>query len=241
MPYYRRKKVLTNRALTKKVREMENEPELKYKDTEFNVTQTDMVDHVVSGQEGEQVPTTFAIGLVGQGVDARARIGDFIRATSLKIRLSMRYAPNTNISPTAFIRMILYYDSSPQGEASVTVGQANSVLDIGSSDEYIYQMYNYSEVAARYKILMDKTYTLNSQTIYEPITGNWIPQRSSRYIKKTIKLGRKTIYSGPDGLIGDVQTNGLYVTWLFYAEGTDESNLTTAIVTGTMRMYYKDE
>lgn len=238
MPYYRQKKVLTNRALTRKVREMENEPELKFKDTKILPTNLDMINHVVSGTPTP--PTIYPIGLVGQGTDARARIGDFIRATSLKIRLRMRYLPNTNISPQAHVRMIIYYDANPQG-ATTQFGTVNSLLDNDSSDQYVLQHYNYSEMGVRYKVLYDKIHTFNSTSDYGTLTDDLFPSASSKYIKKTIKLGRKTIYSGADALASNVQSNGLYVVWFFYAEGTNEDQPQTISADSCFRMYYKDE
>lgn len=235
MVYNRRyqRKVPTNKQLDKKIRKLENEDELKFKDTLFLVSQTDAA-----------AGTVYPIGLVGQGIDARARIGDFIRPTSLKCRFTITFQPNTVINSTSVVRMIIFYDSEPAGELPIVVDSTSvdseSLLDIQTSAFPILMQYNYSTMQSKYKVLVDKVMTLNSQAGSGLTASVIAPTPITKYWKKSVKLSRKTIYSGDGALITALQSNGLFICFLYETFGGAIEDPNTLDIVGNIRMYYKD-
>jgi len=83
MPYKRyQRKVPTNKQLDKKIRNIVNDQELKYKDNQFSVTNENM--RWTMGPPA-LTPLSFYVSNPGIGSDERARDGDIIRGTSLKL------------------------------------------------------------------------------------------------------------------------------------------------------------
>lgn len=248
MPYRRYNRynhVMTNRQLTKKVKEIQADEELKHKDTIFAVGEVDASTIAGVG------PTVYPIGLVGNGTDDRARIGEEIIHTSLKLRFRVQVTFNQNenevlLTPNnyCFLRMIVFYHDFPDGEIPPVIASDDALLDTNSAVSPIEMMYEYGSVSSGiYKVLYDKVYTMTSQGIYLPDVEIGAPagQPVCRYIKKTIKIGRKQRYYGDDATIADLQTNGLFVFWYFDTPNSDIENRNQLLITGSARLYYKDD
>lgn len=228
---------MTNRQLTRKVKKMEDEVELKYKDTAYNI-----------GQVEATAFKPYNIGLIGQGVDERARIGDFIRHTSLKMRFWIRFEPNNTVATTAFVRVLLCYDSQPTQTTS-SLGQppvdlitgsilGQSLLDTSEINPLL-QHYDVQTCAMRYRVLYDKVFTLQSRQ-NDTATDPPGPAPVSMFLKKKIKLGRKAVYNGNGAVYEQLTTNALYFAVYFYAPESNEADQDQLICTGNIRLYYKD-
>lgn len=247
MPYRRYNKynrVMSNKQLTKKVKEIQNDEELKHKDTLFAVGEVDA--SIIAGVG----PTVYPIGLVGEGTDARARIGEEIINTSLMLRFQVKLLFNSNetgIAPAnniGFLRMIVFYHEFPDGEIPPVVAVADALLDANSAFSPINMMYDYGSVnAGVYKVLYDKVYTLTASDLYIPDAeiGALAGVPVSRFIKKKIKIGRKQRYYGDDAVIQDLQSNGLFVFWLLDTPNSDPTDRNQLQIDGSIRLYYKDD
>lgn len=231
MPYYRSRPTI--RKLDKRIRKIENEVELKHKDETFFVGQPDANFSV------------YDICTVGNGTDNRARIGNEIMTTSLKMKLGITWTPNTYNDTTAFIRMILFWDSEPNGEIpSIVAGSLGdqSVLDPNSTTlASIFDQYDYNTTSSRFRVIYDKVWTLRSQfAVQDPITSDVFPAPTSLYITKKWKLGRKQIYNGDDPDPEQLVTNGIYAGWYLYSYYPSPSEFNSLALDATFRLYFKD-
>lgn len=225
---------MTNRQLTRKIKKMDNNVELKHKDQDILVGQLD-ADFSV-----------YEVCPVGQGDDERGRIGDEITTTSLKLRMAIRFSPNDFLNTTAMIRMILFWDSAPAGEIPSIVSVTpldQSVLDPQSSAlEPIYDQYDYTTTQNRFRIIYDKVWTLSSQ--FASVTGDLetsgYPAPVVRFITKKFKLGRKQLFQGGEASYTSWVTNGLFVGWYLYSPGLSTSEFNALGIDANFRLYYKD-
>jgi len=213
---------------------MDNDIELKHKDQDLALGQLD-ADFSV-----------YNICSVGVGADAKGRIGEEINTTSLKMRMGIRWLPNAPLNTACHIRMILFWDSAPNGELPNIVSTGpddQSVLDPASTAfESIFDQYNYNSTQQRFRIIYDKVWTLSSQfvAVNSDIELDDHPAPVMRYVKKTFKLGRKQIYQGNDPDYQALVTNGLYVGWYFYSPDSSDSEFNSLFIDANFRLYYKD-
>lgn len=230
MPYYNRYKsrVPTNKQLNDKIKKLQSEEELKYKDTTYAI-----------GQVEADAFTVYPIGLVGIGTDARARIGDCIRGTSLKLRFQFLFTPNALLSSSAFLRMIVFYANDVDGVLPKVYNDDYALLDASSSFNPLLQQYNYSAMQDDFKVLHDEVFTMRAF----PLLGAApeVPLPNQMFFKKTIKLSRKTWYAGDNAVITDLESNGLFIAFYFDSQLGDPSDPNQLVIDGAIRMYYKDD
>lgn len=230
MPYRR---APSNYQLAKRIRKIESEIELKHKDEDFFVGQVD-ADFSV-----------YDICVVGLGGDSRGRIGDEIQTTSLKMRLGIIWTPNTYNNLTAHLRMILFWDSAPNGDVPSIVSTGpldQSVLDPASTSlEPIFDQYNYNTTQDRFRIIYDKVWTLRSQFITsDPDTLTDLPGPVSMFVTKKWKLGRKQVFQGNAADYTSMVTNGIYVGWYLYSPDNSTSEFNSLKLDAAFRLYFKD-
>lgn len=236
MVYYPRKrynkrynKVPSNKQLAQKIKKLQNDEELKYKDTGYFVGQVEAADF-----------TVFPVGLVGNGDDARARDGDIIRGTSLKMRFAFTFTPNNSLATTAFIRMIVFYARNVDGELPAVYNDINGLLDPNSASTPLLQMYNYTAMQDQFKVLYDNVITLESN--HDIVVGaTSAASPVSYFMNDKVKISRKQTYSGPNAVIGDLEANGIFVAWYFVAPNSETADEDQLVLEGTIRMYFKDD
>lgn len=225
---------MTNRQLTKKIKKLDNEIELKHKDESFQLGQVDANFSV------------YDICVVGLGGDERGRIGDEIVTTSLKMRSVITWTPNAFNNNTCLIRMILFWDAAPNGEVPSIIPVTpldQAVLD-NSNTAFtpIHFMYDYSTTQDRFRIIYDKVWSLSSQYRYsvDDIEFDGNPAIVTKFISKKFKLGRKQIFAGDGADYTTMVTNGIYAGWYFYSPNASTSEFNSLIIDSTFRLYYKD-
>ena len=182
--FYRR--APSNYQLNKKIKKLEDEQEIKYKDIWHTITATRTPD--VQGQvfllNGTQVGP-YATG---------ERIGSQIRATSLQLRgyfyiplLGTLDTPITDTLRAPMIRLIVFWVTNPVG-TPVIVGNSDTALDgvldniIGSTADNIFAPYQFQSYPA-IKVLYDKTYRFPQPTIV--ISGGYAKTCSCRSTIRT--------------------------------------------------------
>lgn len=209
----------SNYQLNKKIKKLQEEPEIKYKDAWHTISATRTPDS--QGQvfllNGTQVGP-YATG---------ERIGSQIRATSIQLRgyfyipiLGVLNTPETDTLRAPMIRLIVFWVTNPVG-TPVIVGNSDTALDgvldniIGSTADNIFAPYQFQSYPA-IKVLYDKTYTFKVPPIVrydDEVTPNR-PESTAPYvmINKKIKLSRLVKYNGEQSTISNFTNNALYMT-----------------------------
>ena len=215
--FYRR--APSNYQLNKKIKKLEDEQEIKYKDIWHTISATRTPD--VQGQVFLLNGTQVGPYVTGE------RIGSQIRATSLQLRgyfyiplLGTLDTPNTDTLRAPMIRLIVFWVTNPVG-TPVIVGNSDTALDgvldniIGSTADNIFAPYQFQSYPA-IKVLYDKTYTFKVPPIIrynDGISANR-PESTTPYvmINKKIKLSRLVKYNGEQSTISNMTNNALYMT-----------------------------
>lgn len=255
----------SNYQLNKKIKKIQQDEELKYLDRVIPVNGVANPDGSGILPEPSEILNIISVGTSQYS----NRIGGVVKNTSLQWR-GILYLDHLNVEnedpvePFEYgrpmVRMIIYWDSSPNGAGHQLIGSpvtngAESLLDntatVGSSNaaaSNILLPYSQATVGAgRFKILYDKTFTFNraqsSVNLANTTTATpvFVPTYPSIFIKGKIKLSRKTFYTGPAATIGAISTNGLYVAFI----STLDANIAQdrLLVSGQtfFRLYYKDD
>lgn len=219
----------TNKQLDKKIKKMQSDVELKYKD-------------VYSTQDMTDAGTLVLLNAVVRGAEPVQRIGNTIRATSLQIRGQI----STDLVDTGLAairtRVIVFWDKQANGIAPTLIGASStaSVLDTTTVTDATLAPYNHNMVD-RYKILMDKHIMLVPKVVgdFDPATGvTTFYGQISIAMNSHIKLSRKIRYDeSNNGNITDIMTNSLYIGLL----SDRAAAATNPFLEFGSRMYYKDE
>lgn len=225
-----KKKKPTVQTLAKKIDMLQDDVELKYKDTELNSIP------FTSDSSNSIVLLNGIAGSTGPS----GRIGQELRMTSIHFRGVIR-RDNLELSPQV-ARLLIVYDKTPNGVAP-TFGQLidNSVID---DVNYLpFDPYNRDLVPGRFKILYDKNYVLNPQ-----VADGWTQDGTTftvsgygtvdRLFNKKIPLQKRSVYGGATntGVITDITIGSIYMLAIG-SEGIAAPNITFH---GGCRLFYKD-
>lgn len=250
----------SNYQLNKKIKKMQQQAELKYSDSLTDLIITNDPNEALSKQN-------FLLNDIAIGPSQlNNRIGAEVRNTSIQYRgniyiqhLNHLIPPPGNLDTYDYgkpmVRMIVYWDSSPNGQGhdifgSPALAGSESLLDNGMAGENIFCPYNMSTVGAgRFKILKDKTYTFNrDQPLVSldpttaPSTTTWYNTFPNMFIQGKIKLSRVTTYTGPTASINAISTNALYVLFISNYNGTQAAK-PRLYMSGEVqwRLFFKDD
>lgn len=137
---------------------------------------------------------TQALNVLAQGDAANTRTGNSVVGKNLQVKLTMQQAGAT---PSQSVRVIIYLDKQPNG-ALPSVGGAGGILQTA-----VYQAFLSDGSRARYRILMDKTFSVQTSG---PSIINY---------KKFIPLrDLQTRFGQNLGTIADIQTNALGILYI---------------------------
>lgn len=228
----------SNYQLNKKIKKLQQDPELKFKDYFYGANVTTAPD-----EHG-----IFVCNATSSGIGATNRIGNEIRCTSLEIRGYVfinnlqTVVQKSDLYRVPMIRMIVFWDKSPNGQMPDIIGntlinEEDCLLDNTNGADPIFCPYSRS-TATRFRILYDKTYRFPQPTVVvsggyvnpNPVVNTVVPHV---YIQKKIKLSRVTRYSGPDDTFEDISENGLYIAMIstYDAASGDNYYITAELMT----------
>lgn len=220
----RQNKAIVN--LSKKVKKIENDTELKHKDVLYANT--------------DVIPATQVLwathNYIAQGTSSITRLGNMIAPTSYQIRVRFR-ADNAQVTEDSRVRMIIFWDRQCNGADPDPTG-VDGLLDDSVITNQIFAPRNYNTLE-RYKIVKDETFTLHPVLATTTVVATGVVSVVQRVsIQKTyfIKSSRLLKYSGNAGTVADLVSNALYV--LFYSDIAGGTN--PPEVDGGVRMYFKD-
>lgn len=224
-----RKPVPRISTLNKKIKRLEDSIELKYFDTVFfNTIDNTGELHLING--------------MASGATQITRVGAEIEATSVQFRFAIDTNPQ-NVGGCQRVRMILFWDSQPNGAAPTLAGDplsgggAGALLNNGTITQLVYAPYQY-ENQERFRILYDKIFVLNPRFWQEH--DNSTPTAITEVYpigvsgKKKIKLGRKVKYDATLASITAINKNSLYMAYV----STEPANAPTVYC--GFRLYFKD-
>lgn len=206
----------SNYQLNKKIKKLQKDPELKFLDNWSELNVTDSGDLMVCNA-------------IGSGITQTERDGNEVRCTSLEIR-GYAYVNNlvivnqkSDLYRVPLLRMIVFWDSSPNGALPDLIGNSiatedDSLLDNTDGADPVFLPYNRNTIG-RFRVLYDKTYRFpqsphvmsGGYADTNPIVNLVVPHV---VINKRIKLSRKTRYTGPDPDNSDISENGLYIAFI---------------------------
>lgn len=217
----RQNKAIMN--LSKKVKKIEGDEEVKHKDTAHGVTAV-----TTAGLAWE------SHNFISQGTTNITRIGNVIAPTSYQIRFRLN-AGTGKITTDSHVRMIIFWDTQVNNAGPDFFG-VDGLLDDSVITNNTFSPRNYNTVD-RYKILKDKIWTLRPMlaTTTTPADGV-VAAVSAVTISRTyiIKTTKRMRFTGNAGTVADISNNALYVLWI-----TDLAALQPQ-VQGSVRMYFKD-
>lgn len=191
--------------LQKKVRELDQDTEVKWKDTQ------------IDGNVATPVTTCVLLNGVAQSAGASSaitRIGDKVQATSIQFRYNFLMDPDNLIGN--IVRMIIFWDRQPNGATPLF----SDVLDVttitSAASNTVYAPYNLKN-APRFKILYDKMDVLNVQQDLTVVAGNVTaaiqvashPRHGKIPLKRIVNYGLNT-----GGTITDISSNALFCLFL---------------------------
>lgn len=221
----RSSKAPTTMALSKRIKRIENEVELKWRDISLGggVNSTTGILSYLSG--------------ISQGTTAVQRIGNKARATSLHFRMQW-ISNNAMLAPT-YCRLIVFWDKQSDGVAPpiYVSGNPSALLDDTIPVLPSVLPYNHNAVQ-RYRVLYDKTIVLNpqvalSQTNVTPsVTTAVIPV--AERLQKKFQLSTILKYSGTSSIITDAESSALFALFL------SDTNTNIPTILWGSRLYYKD-
>ena len=210
---------------------MKRNIEVKYKDTYTQYGDLDL----------QSPDTVIYVNKVGVGDDDRGRVGAMVRGTSLQIRGTLRFVPNSNNS-TNFLRVIVFWEKSSEGSPPPLYNDPRGLLDASAAIPVDY-MYNYSSsFGKRYTVLFDKVYTMQSHGSYhDEIANENHLMPVAKHFKQKIKLARRSTYVDGDADNLAIDTNALCVAYMVSSPGQNDAEQTQFVLEANHRFYYKDE
>lgn len=218
--------------LEKKVKQIEYETEVKYKDTIF--TGIEMAD---TGT----IANTLLVNGLQQGQTSITRIADDVVYTSFQLRGCISHQiPTTATNLAPVYRLVIVRDMQPNGVA-MTFG---NLFDTTVITDPVYAPRNMDYID-RFHVYYDKVGILNinasfitSGTGTPLVTTTTQVADVGRTIKVFKKLGFKTNYGLSNaGTVADIAKNSLYM--LFMSDQSSASN-NGPVFNGGIRLYYKD-
>lgn len=204
------------RSVKKTIRRIQNEEELKYKDTYLNGTSLSATPVV-----------TLLNGLI-LGDDVSNRQGDDITATSIQFRAFFWQAATTAGSDS-LVRHLIIWDSQANGAAP----SAGDILDAATITPLVLSPYK-RQYQKRFKIVYDNSLVLKPQVVdpANPTTEIVVPYVHKRF-KKALHRVVKYRNAQNTGLITDIASNSLYSVLIASQSGV--------AATIGYRLYYKDD
>lgn len=174
---------------------------------------------------GALAPTAGTINVIAQGDDENQRIGRRVKITKMFIRWDI-LLPTTAAADSASntFRTIFYLDKQCNGAAI-------NVTDLLQTASF--RSFNNLSNKGRFRILMDKTTTLNSTAGAGDTTNQEYARNRRHYI--FTKIFKKPIpieYNGTTGAIGTIRSNNLGILII--------SQNTAGTFTATVRLRYVD-
>lgn len=219
-----RKKVPRISTLNKKIKRIEDTRELKYHDTVFT---------------NQAVDTNGALALLNgipTGDLQYQRTGAQVQSTSIQIR---GWFQSNSLEETGLVyRMIIFWDRQCNGDTpeivSTGVGTPGLLFaTTGGNSVNLPFMY---ETNDRFRVIYDKRFVINPQIVGNVVAGDTTAVGSMRLpFKKKIKLNRRIKYDDINGVIDDINSNALWVTFLCNDSADD-----LPTVTFNARYYFKD-
>lgn len=179
--------------IEKKLRAVENSPELKFIDN-FNAI-------TILG-----VPAAAQINLLNgvvQGTTETTRLGEEIKPTSLQLRGTI-FGTTSATQADFEVRIIVFWDRQSNGVAPT----AAQLLDLTTITQAYHAPYN-RDYQERFTVLWDH----NIHNQFNTWTGSGtVLAATSKGYSKYIKLNRKVMYGlANGGTIADIATNSLYL------------------------------
>lgn len=219
-----RKKVPRISTLNKKIKRIEDTRELKYHDT------------VLTNNNVSNTGTLTLLNGIATGDQQFNRTGAEIQSTSIQIR---GWLLSNSLEETGLVyRMIIFWDRQANGAAPTVVSTGvgtPGLLFANSGGESVNLPFMY-ETNDRFRVLYDKRFVINPRLVGNVVAGDTTAVGAMRLpFKKKIKLNRRVKYDDINGIIDDINTNSLWVTFL---SNDQADNLPT--VTFNARFYFKD-
>lgn len=172
------------------------------------------------------------MNFIQTGDTASSRDGNQIYATSLQIRAQIQ--TDQDIVVPQRVRMIVFWDNQSNGADASISGGVQSLMLASATVTGTYDFRNQITID-RYKILYDKTWTLNPQLKLTEAAGTVADnQPIAKNIEKYFKLGRVIDYSASTGAIVDLVKNTINVVFISDV-GADQPT-----VTWNIRLLFKD-
>lgn len=236
----RKTKESPNTTLATKVRKLENSVASLKSESELKVQiQTNSGN---LSPQSSYFTTENCVSRVTQGIAGNNRIGTRISCQGLYLKMNLR-SRTAEITDPTIIRCIVFVDKNP-GTGVSTAPVLNSLVSPNGLLDNSFgsiSVCNTNWVARnRYKILYDKVFVLNPQTIldYDPTTGNTsLMFPVTQFYKKWIPLNDMPItYNGSGGASTDISSNNI---WLWFGQSATPSAV-GATVEYQSRLYFKD-
>jgi len=246
--YARRRRVRkvgpTTKVLAQKIKKIEGDQELKQRQGVYTgMTLTPDASAVAN--------TNYALinDSLDQGTGVTDRIGDQVRITSAMLRL--RITTDKDSLTSTLVRCIVFWDKQANGAVygydgtNPNLGANLGPLltpDSGVSMVYAhYNPYTCGGRATRYKILYDKIWTINPQTInnFVPATGVTTTTNLAVIQKNLkIKVSKKMQFKrgNTTGYITDIQTGAL---WCVMVSDSIAGQQPSALI--SFKLNYKDQ
>lgn len=246
--YARRRKVRkvgpTTKVLAKKIKKIENDQELKQRlDVYSGMTLTP--DASLAANSNYKLINDS----LDQGTGVTDRIGDQVRITSAMLRI--RVTTDKDSLTTSLIRCLVFWDKQANGAAYGYDGtnpnlgsNLGPLITPASSVSYVYAHYNPYTCggrATRYKILYDKIWTVNPQTIndFDEANGNTKAVNLAVIQKNLkIKVNKKMQFKRgiATGNLADIQTGAL---WCVMVSDSTANQEPSALI--SFKLNYKDQ
>lgn len=175
-------------------------PELKFKDVDID-------DAVIAGPTGTIVASS--VNLIDEGTGEEQRIGRKYTIKKIAWRYQIRQPPVANATGSSdTVRVILYLDKQCNGTA------ATAAMILEHDD---FQSFRLLENSARFTILMDRTYDINSPGAAGNGTANdALPVVMNDTFYKDCNITIQA--NGPDGTLAEIRSNNIGV--LLFGAGT---------------------
>lgn len=205
-----KKTVMTNKSLTKAVKKLQTDDELKHYDVYY-------------GGSGQTINTSFLVSCLnvpGVGSLNTQREGQEVRFTSLQFKGELYYSltPSSTLPIAIRVRNLVLWDRQPNGSLpniqASTASNTDAVLDNTSITNALYSPFSH-DASQRFKILRDHIYTLDPRSIAYNGTNYAVSDFQIKCDHK-LKLSRlsKYVNGAGNGTISDLITNSLISVWV---------------------------
>lgn len=125
--------------------------ELKFHDIDW--------DEAAADQSAGKISNTTSLVLIGQGITESTRIGRkaVIKSIGWRGRLTLSAFAGSTVQLPNVVRMMLVHDTQCNGAAPAVTGSGGVLVQAN------YQAFNELVNKGRYRVLMDKTYSINAR------------------------------------------------------------------------------